>query len=226
VVGFGGAAYNRSPSLPRLLAESSQADEESAGSAGNANSEVAIAVIFNETGIEGAFVIELEQHADERGSFARSFCRDEFEAHGLDPSVAQCNISVNAQRGTLRGMHSQAPGYEEAKLVRCSRGAIYDVIVDLRPGSPSHLAHVGVTLRAGEAKMFFMPGGVYHGFLTLEDDCEILYQMSAPYAPGQAHGYRWNDPAFGIEWPGEVQVISDRDASYADYDASSHPGAR
>ena len=183
-------------------------------------------MIFTKTEIEGAFIIDLERHEDERGSFARSFCHDEFEAHGLDPTVAQCNISQNIHRGTLRGMHSQAPGHEEAKLVRCSRGAIHDVIVDLRPGSPSHLAHVGVTLRADESKMFFMPAGVYHGFLTLEDDCEILYQMSAPYAPGQALGYRWNDPVFGIEWPDEVRVISERDASYPDYDPTSHPGLR
>jgi dTDP-4-dehydrorhamnose 3,5-epimerase len=183
-------------------------------------------MIFTETEIAGAFLIELERHEDERGSFARSFCREEFEIHGLNPSVAQCNISLNKHRGTLRGMHSQAPGSEEAKLVRCFRGAIYDAIVDLRPGSPSHLAHVGVALRADESKMLYMPEGVYHGFLTLEDDCEIFYQMSAPYAPGQALGYRWNDPAFGIEWPGEVRVISERDAAYSDYDPSSHPGTR
>jgi dTDP-4-dehydrorhamnose 3,5-epimerase len=181
-------------------------------------------MIFTKTRIEGAFIIDLERLGDERGSFARSFCREEFEAHGLDPTVAQCNISENRHRGTLRGMHSQAPGHEEAKLVRCSRGAIYDVIVDLRPGSPSYIAHVAVTLCADESKMFFMPAGVYHGFLTLEDDCEVLYQMSAPYAPGQARGYRWNDPVFGIEWPGEVRVISQRDASYPDYDPSSNPG--
>jgi dTDP-4-dehydrorhamnose 3,5-epimerase len=178
-------------------------------------------VIFARTEVEGAYLIDVERHEDERGWFARSFCAEEFEAHGLNPAVAQCNLSANAHRGTLRGMHSQAPGYEEAKLVRCSRGAIYDVILDLRPGSPSHLVHLGVTLRAAEGRMLYMPEGVYHGFLTLEDDSEVFYQMSAPYAPGQGLGVRWDDPAFGIEWPGDVRVISARDRSYADYDPAS-----
>jgi dTDP-4-dehydrorhamnose 3,5-epimerase len=174
-------------------------------------------VIFRETGIPGAFLIELEPHRDERGSFARTFCAREFEAHGLDARVVQCNVSENRWRGTLRGMHAQRPPHAEAKLVRCTRGAIHDVILDLRPGSAAHGKHVGVTLRAGEGRMLFVPEGVHHGFLTLEDDTEVFYQMSQFYEPSAAVGVRWNDPAFGIQWPAAVRVISERDASYPDW---------
>ncbi|HXK23385.1 MAG TPA: dTDP-4-dehydrorhamnose 3,5-epimerase family protein [Myxococcota bacterium] len=171
-------------------------------------------MIFRETLVPGAFLIELEPHRDERGSFARSFCAREFEAHGLDPRVVQCNLSHNRLRGTLRGLHAQRPPHAEAKLLRCTRGALHDVILDLRPGSAAEGKHVAVTLRAGDGRMLFVPKGVYHGFLTLADDTEVFYQMSEFYEPTSAVGVRWNDPAFGIEWPGEVRVISERDASY------------
>ena len=174
-------------------------------------------MIFRETSVPGAFWIELEAHPDERGSFARTFCVREFEAHGLDPRVAQCNLSFNRRRGTLRGMHTQRAPHAEAKLVRCTRGSIYDVILDLRPGSGAHGKHVAVTLCARDGRMLYIPKGVYHGFLTLEDDTEVFYQMSEFYEPSAASGVRWNDPAFAIAWPGEVRVISARDASYPDW---------
>ena len=171
-------------------------------------------MIFRETRIAGAFVIELEPQRDERGSFARTFCAREFEAHGLDARVVQCNLSANRWRGTLRGMHAQRAPHAESKLVRCTRGALHDVILDLRADSPSRGQHVGLRLCAGDGRMLFVPKGVYHGFLTLADDTEVFYQMSEYYESSSAVGVRWNDPAFGIEWPGEVRVISERDSSY------------
>lgn len=181
-------------------------------------------MIFNETPIGGAFLIELERHEDERGFFARSFCRREFEAHGLDPTVAQCNVSLSREAGTMRGLHSQAPPHEEAKLVRCTHGSIHDVILDLRWGSATFLRHFGVALTADERNMLYVPKGVYHGFLTLEPNCEVFYQMSEFYVPGKSLGVRWDDPAFGIEWPREVRVMSDRDRSYPDFADSPPPG--
>ena len=181
-------------------------------------------MIFRETRLKGAYVVEIEVHADPRGSFGRSFCQREFEEHGLDPLVAQCNISHNHRRGTLRGMHYQAEPHEEAKLVRCARGAIYDVIVDLRPESPTFREWIGCELRATPGRpspMLYVPRGFAHGFLTLEDDSEVFYQISAFYAPEAARGFRWNDPAFGIEWPEPVQVISDRDQTYPDFPTRS-----
>jgi len=175
-------------------------------------------MIFNETELVGAFLIEVEAHLDERGSFGRSFCQREFEERGLSPVVAQCNVSTNLKRGTLRGMHSQSPPHEEEKLVRCTRGSIYDVMLDLRVTSASYGQHVGALLTAGNQRALYIPKGVFHGFLTLEDDCEVYYQMSEFYSPSQGRGVRWNDPTFGIEWPGDVLVISDRDASYPDFD--------
>jgi dTDP-4-dehydrorhamnose 3,5-epimerase len=174
-------------------------------------------VIFRETLVPGAFLIELEPHRDERGSFARSFCAREFEAHGLDPRVVQCNLSENRFRGTLRGLHAQRPPHAEAKLVRCTRGALHDVILDLRPDSAALGKHTAVTLRAGDGCMLYVPKGVFHGFLTLEDDTAVFYQMSEFYEPSAAQGVRWNDPAFGIQWPEPVRVISERDASYPDW---------
>jgi dTDP-4-dehydrorhamnose 3,5-epimerase len=173
-------------------------------------------VRFTETKVAGAFLIEPEPIGDERGLFARTFCREEFEAHGLDPVVAQCNFSFNHRRGTLRGLHHQAAPHQEAKLVRCTRGAIWDVAVDLRPGSPTYRAWFGAELSDGNRAALYIPQGCAHGFLSLTDAAEVAYQMSAPYAPGAARGVRWDDPAFGIEWPGEVLVINQRDASYPD----------
>jgi dTDP-4-dehydrorhamnose 3,5-epimerase len=173
-------------------------------------------VRFTETKVAGAFLIEPEPIEDERGFFARTFCREEFEAHGLDPVVAQCNLSFNHRRGTLRGLHYQAAPHQEAKLVRCTRGAIWDVALDLRPGSPTYRAWFGAELSHGNRASLYIPQGCAHGFLSLTDASEVAYQMSAPYAPDAARGVRWDDPAFGIEWPGEVLVINQRDASYPD----------
>ena len=181
-------------------------------------------VIFRETKVLGGFLIEMEPHIDDRGSFARSFCRLEFEAHGLNPLVAQCNVSTNLRRGTLRGLHSQRSPHEEDKLVRCTRGSIYDVMLDLRPDSPSYGRYAGFELTASNRRSLYIPKGAFHGFLSLEDDTDVFYQMSEPYAASHGRGVRWNDPAFAIEWPGEVSVISERDASYPDYDPErGHP---
>ena len=171
-------------------------------------------MIFTETGLSGAFVVDIEKHADERGFFARSWCQHEFEARGLAPRLAQCNISFNAAKGTLRGMHYQVKPFEEAKLIRCTMGALYDVIVDIRPDSPSFRQHFGVLLTPQNRRMLYVPEGFAHGFLTIEDDTEIFYQMSEFFAPDSARGFRWNDPAFAITWPAEIQVISERDGNY------------
>jgi dTDP-4-dehydrorhamnose 3,5-epimerase len=172
---------------------------------------------YRGTEVAGAVVVGLTPQADDRGFFTRTFCAREFEEHDLDPAVAQCNLSFNVRRGTLRGMHSQAEPHEEAKLVRCVRGGIHDVIVDLRPGSPTYLKHFAVELSAANRLALYVPKGVFHGFLTLEDETEVFYQMSTPYVPGASLGYRYDDPAFGIRWPIAVAVISPRDASYPDF---------
>ncbi|HYT26716.1 MAG TPA: dTDP-4-dehydrorhamnose 3,5-epimerase [Actinomycetota bacterium] len=173
-------------------------------------------MIFTETGLRGAFVVDLEPIADDRGFFARSFDQKEFAGHGLAPSFVQCNVSQNRRRGTLRGMHWQAAPYEEGKLVRCVRGAIHDVIVDLRPESPTLGEHVAVTLTAANRTMLYVPEGFAHGFLTLADDTEVFYQISAFHAPGHARGARWDDPQLGIDWPAEVAVVSERDRAWPD----------
>lgn len=173
---------------------------------------------FTETKLKGAFIIELEQREDERGFFARTFCQREYEAHGLNPHVAQCSMSFNKQKGTLRGIHYQAPPHAEAKTVCCVRGAIYDVMVDLRRESPTFKQWVGVELSAAGREMVYVPEGFGHGFQTLDDGCEVHYQMSEFYDAEAARGVRWNDPAFGIVWPiAEGVVISERDAHYPDY---------
>ena len=174
---------------------------------------------FRETSLKGAFIIDLEKLEDERGFFARSFCRHEFEAHGLNPNVAQCNVSSNTRKGTLRGMHYQTAPHEEARLVRCTRGAIHDVIIDLRPDSSTFKQWIAEKLTEKNYRMVYVPEGFAHGFLTLEDRTEVFYQMSEFYAPASARGVRWNDPAFGIEWPIAVQVISSRDRGYPDFTA-------
>jgi dTDP-4-dehydrorhamnose 3,5-epimerase len=170
-------------------------------------------VTFRETELPGVWVIELERLEDERGFFARSFCRREFERHGLSPDVEQCNISFNRHRGTLRGLHYQAPPHDEDKLVRCTMGAVWDVAVDLRPGSPTFRSWVGQTLSAASRTMLYIPKGLAHGFITLTDDAEVFYQMSEAYHPESAGGFPWNDPAFAIDWPEVPRVISDRDRS-------------
>lgn len=174
-------------------------------------------MIFTETELEGAFVVDPEKLGDERGFFARAWDRQEFEAHGLNPQLAQCNISFNKEKGTLRGMHYQAAPYEEAKLVRCTRGAIYDVAVDLRPDSPTFKQWVGAELTVDNRRMLYVPEGFAHGFQTLEDDTEVFYQVSAFYSPDHGRGVRWDDLAFGIKWPTETRVIVDRDRKYPDF---------
>ncbi len=170
-------------------------------------------MIFRELDLPGAFLLEPERLEDERGFFARVFCRRELEAHGLNPAVAQCSLSFNRRRSTVRGMHWQAPPAEEAKLVRCVRGAVHDVIVDLRPDSPTFRRHAGVELGAENRLALYVPPGFAHGFQTLEDSTELLYQMSEFYAPERAQGFRFDDPEVGIRWPLPVSVISERDRS-------------
>jgi dTDP-4-dehydrorhamnose 3,5-epimerase len=174
-------------------------------------------VIFWETKLPGAFVIEPERRDDERGFFARTFCREEFVARGLNPNVAQCNVSFNKRKGTLRGMHYQVPPSAEAKLIRCTAGAIFDVIIDLRESSATFRQHVAVELSAGTGKMLYVPEGFAHGFQTLVDDTEVFYQMSHAYAPESARGVRWDDPAFGIEWPAAERILHERDRNYPDF---------
>jgi dTDP-4-dehydrorhamnose 3,5-epimerase len=168
-------------------------------------------MIFRETPLAGLFLIEPEPRSDERGFFARTFCADEFRAHGLDPCVAQCSVSFNRRRGTLRGLHFQRAPHEEDRLVRCTAGAIFDVAVDLRDGSATRGRWWGITLSAAERNQLYVPKGFAHGFLTLEDDVEVAYQMSVPYTPEGAAGYRYDDPAFAIEWPFPPVVIAQRD---------------
>jgi len=175
-------------------------------------------MIFRPTMLPGVVEIRLDPKGDERGFFARSWCQREFEAHGLNPSTVQCNISFNERKGTLRGMHYQAEPHPEAKLIRCTRGAIYDVVIDLRPSSPTFKRWVSVILDAANRQMLYVPVGFAHGFLTLEDQTEVFYQMSEFYYPDLARGLRWDDPAFRIEWPAQPRVISDRDRTYPDFD--------
>ncbi|NJL27085.1 MAG: dTDP-4-dehydrorhamnose 3,5-epimerase [Thermoanaerobaculia bacterium] len=175
-------------------------------------------MIFHELDIPGAFLLEPERIEDRRGFFARTYCRRELEARGLDPTVVQTSVSVNRLRGTVRGMHWQTAPYEEIKLVRTTRGAIFDVILDLRPGSPTWKRHVGVELTADNRLSLYVPGGVAHGFQTQEDDTEVFYQMSEFYYPEHARGVRWDDPAFEIEWPLAISMISERDLAFPPFE--------
>lgn len=175
-------------------------------------------MIFHETKLPGVFEIHLEPHSDERGFFARCWCQQEFESHGLNSKVVQCNISFNARKGTLRGLHYQAIPYPETKVVRCTRGAIYDVVVDLRPQSPTFKEWIAVVLTATNWRMVYVPEGCAHGFLTLEDETEVFYQMSEFYHAELARGVRWDDTAFQIAWPGEIAVISERDRTYPNWE--------
>ena len=174
-------------------------------------------MLFRETELPGAFVIELQRYEDERGFFARSWCQKEFEARGLNPRTVQCNVSFNKLKGTLRGMHYQVVPCAEAKLVRCTRGAICDVIIDLRHESVTYKQHVSEVLSSDNYKALFIPEGFAHGFQTLEDNCEVFYQMSAFHSPEHQRGLRYNDHAFRISWPIEATVISDRDRNYEDF---------
>jgi dTDP-4-dehydrorhamnose 3,5-epimerase len=172
---------------------------------------------FNETALSGVFEIGIQAIRDERGFFARAWCRSEFEQHGLESILVQCNISFNVRKGTLRGLHFQAAPFAETKLVRCTQGAIYDVVLDLRPQSTTFKSWVAVTLTAENRNMVYIPKGCAHGFLTMQDETEVFYQMSEVHNAESARGVRWNDPAFGIAWPDRVEVISDRDRNYPDF---------
>lgn len=173
---------------------------------------------FLETDLKGAYIIETEPIFDDRGFFARSWCQREFLEHGLNPSLVQCNISFNAKKCTLRGMHYQSKPHEEAKLVRCIRGSIYDVIIDIRPDSSTFKSWFAIELRSEKYNMLYIPEGFAHGFLTLEDNTEVFYQMSDFYYPELAKGIRWDDPLFAIKWPKISQlIISEKDSSYSFY---------
>lgn len=172
---------------------------------------------FNPLPMHQAYTVDIEAISDERGFFARTFCQTEFTALGLIPPVAQCSLSFNPQAGTLRGLHYQQAPHEEAKLVRCTQGSLYDVIIDLRPNSPTFKHWVGIELSARNRRAVYVPPGVAHGFLTLSRECEVLYQISHPFHPQAASGVRWDDPAFAIEWPAAVYVISRRDREYPNF---------
>jgi dTDP-4-dehydrorhamnose 3,5-epimerase len=171
-------------------------------------------MIFNESALPGVLIVDIERLADERGFFSRTYCSEEFAAAGLSPDLRQCSISFNARRGTLRGLHLQASPHAEHKLVRCTAGAIFDVIVDVRPESSLYRRWVGVELTAENRRAVFIPPGFAHGFITLSDESEVYYMISVPHAPAFAQGFRWNDAAFGIRWPLAPIVISARDADY------------
>ena len=176
-----------------------------------------LSVIFLPTALAGAFIIELERRSDDRGYFARTWCQREFEQMGLTTSLVQSSVSYSLRRQTLRGMHWQAPPHGEVKIVRCTRGAIWDVILDLRPESPTHMHHVGVELNADSGRALYIPEGMAHGFVTLVDGTEVFYQMSEFHEPAFARGVRWNDPAFAIEWPVTTPILHPRDAAYPDF---------
>lgn len=171
-------------------------------------------MIFTETPLKGAFLIELERHEDDRGFFARTFCQKEFEMHGLSPRIVQCSVSFNRRKGTLRGMHYQTAPYEEGKLIRCTQGSLYDVIIDLRSTSPTRTKYFAADLSAGNGRMLYVPEGFAHGFQTLEDNTEVFYQMSQFYAPEYSKGVRWDDPTFSIPWPRAERIILERDRNY------------
>jgi dTDP-4-dehydrorhamnose 3,5-epimerase len=173
---------------------------------------------FLETKISGVVEIRPELFRDERGFFARAWCQNEFETHGLNPRLVQCNISFNRRKGTLRGLHYQIGQDTEAKLVRCTKGSICDVALDIRPQSPTFRNWVSVVLTAEDRNMLYVSEGCAHGFLTLEDETEVFYQMSQFYNPESARGVRWDDPAFRIPWPGKVEVISERDRTYPNFE--------
>lgn len=172
---------------------------------------------FEELDLPGAWLIESDPIADNRGSFVRTWDRDALAAHGLDATISQMSVAFNAVRGTLRGMHFQRDPGAEIKIIRCTRGRVHDVLVDLRPSSPTHLRWVAVTLDSEACTAVYAPEGIAHGYMTLVDGCEMSYMISRPYEPHLAAGVRWNDPAFGIEWPIEPVVMSERDASFPDH---------
>jgi len=174
-------------------------------------------VIFTQTELPGVFEIALERKRDERGFFARTWCMSEFQAQGLNTKMMQCSVSFNDRKGTLRGMHYQVAPHRETKLVRCTRGSMFDVVIDLRPDSPTFKKHVAIVLSADKRNMVYVPEGCAHGFLTLEDATEVFYQISEFHYPESARGVRFDDPAFKICWPAPIEVISERDRTYAGF---------
>lgn len=174
-------------------------------------------MLFVETKLAGAYLVELEPYEDERGFFALSWSEKEFAARGLDARLVECNVSFNRKKGTLRGMHYQEAPHGQVKVVRCTRGAIFDVIIDLRPSSPTFKQWVGTELSAENHHALYIPKDFAHGFQTLTEDSEVLYQMSDPYVPGSGRGVRWNDSAFGIQWPDGDRIIIERDNEYPDF---------
>lgn len=171
-------------------------------------------MIFTETLLKGAYIIDVERLEDDRGFFGRSFCKNEFEKYGLNNNIVQSNISFNTKKATLRGMHMQAAPNGEEKLIRCTRGAIYDVIIDMRKNSTTFGKWFGIELTADNYKMLYIPKEFAHGFITLEDNTETSYQMTEYFTPGASKGYRWNDPAFGIQWPITPKIISEKDRMF------------
>jgi dTDP-4-dehydrorhamnose 3,5-epimerase len=174
-------------------------------------------MIFHETGLDGAFVIEIEKWKDDRGFFSRLWCRKEYEDNGLNSSVAQINVGYSIKKGTLRGLHYQVAPHEEVKIIRCTKGAIYDVIVDLRPSSPTYMQWISKEISEDDRLMIYVPEGFAQGYITLTDNTEIYYQASQFFAPESARGIRYDDPAFGIRWPATVTVISDADRRWPNW---------
>lgn len=174
-------------------------------------------MIFNKTDVKDAFIIELNKLEDERGFFARSYCAREFKEHGIAPAIVQANVSYNKYKHTLRGMHYQTEPHGEAKLVRCTRGAVYDVIVDVRQNSPTYKKWIGAELSENNYRMLYVPEGFAHGFITLQDETEVNYQVSEFYTPGAEKGIRWDDPLFNIDWPAAPAVISEKDGNWPDF---------
>jgi dTDP-4-dehydrorhamnose 3,5-epimerase len=174
-------------------------------------------MIFTETKLKGAFIIELQKREDERGFFARTYCANEFSQHGLSTHMPQSNMSLSKKKNTLRGMHFQVDGAEEAKLIRCTKGAILDVIIDIRKNSPTYCEHISVELTAENYRQLYVPEGFAHGFITLTDDVEVAYQVSQFYTPGKERGIRWNDPLFAIQWPTLSPLVSEKDAEHPDF---------
>lgn len=172
-------------------------------------------MIFTETKLKGAYIIDVKRLEDERGFFGRSYCQKEFEQYGLNTAMVQANVSYNAKKGTLRGMHMQVAPYEETKLVRCTRGAIYDVIVDMREGSETYKQWIGVELTADSYRMLYVPEGFAHGFITLSDNADVTYQVTQFYTAGSERGYRFDDPEIGIVWPIDPMVVSEKDLSHS-----------
>jgi dTDP-4-dehydrorhamnose 3,5-epimerase len=173
---------------------------------------------FSETKLKGAYIVEIEKLTDDRGFFARSWCQQEFDDQGLDSRFVQANVSYNRKKGTLRGLHYQIAPYQECKLIRCTRGAIYDVIIDLRPESATYKHWTSVELTADNYTLFFVPEDFAHGFQTLTNETEITYQVSQFYTPGSERGIRFDDPAFDIQWPLDVTIISDKDRTWPDFE--------